>query len=137
MIGVFPRTCDLRDRVRALPEDFEYCSDSYPSLCNSIKILWVSMFFFFLLYFTTCFGLTDHHQLYKVCSRSLLCFPFDILDVFGYFIQVMLRHAFVSSHVFGLCLLSMLLSFSLVLYLLCLILPNIRKMRRTKQNRNI
>jgi hypothetical protein len=54
----------------------------------------------FCLYFTTCFGLTGHHQVYKVCSRSLLCFPFDVLDAFGYFIQVMLRHVFVSNHVF-------------------------------------
>jgi hypothetical protein len=58
---------------------------------------------------------------------SLLCFPFDVLDVSRYFVQVMLRRAFVSNHVFGLCLLSMLLSFSLVLYLLCLVLPNIGK----------
>jgi hypothetical protein len=34
----------------------------------------------------------------------------------------MLRHAFVSNSVFGLCLLNMLLLFSLVLYLICLVL---------------
>jgi hypothetical protein len=31
--------------------------------------------FFFLLYFTTCFDLTGHHQ---VCLRSLLRFPSDV-----------------------------------------------------------
>jgi hypothetical protein len=49
--------------------------------------------FFFLLYFTTCFGLTGHHQVYKVCLRSLLCFPFAVLDASRCFIQVRLRHA--------------------------------------------
>jgi hypothetical protein len=58
--------------------------------------------FFFLLHFTTCFGLTSHHRKYRVCSRSLHCFLFDILDASRCFIQVMLCHAFVPSQVFGL-----------------------------------
>jgi hypothetical protein len=78
--------------------------------------------FFFPLYFTTCFGLTGHHQVYKVCLRSLLCFPFHVLDASRCFIQIMLRRVFESSRVFGLCLLNMLLPFSLVVYLLCLVL---------------
>jgi hypothetical protein len=80
--------------------------------------------FFFLLYFTTCFGLTRHYQVYEVCARSLLCFPFDVLllGASTCFILVMLRHVFVSNHVFGLRLLTMLLSFPLVLYLFCLVL---------------
>jgi hypothetical protein len=93
----------------------------YSSLYNSVKTLWFRCFFF-LLHFTKHFGLTGHHLVYKVCFRSLLCFPFDIFDSFRCFIQVILRHAFVSNNVFGLCLLNMLLSFSLVLYLLCLVL---------------
>jgi hypothetical protein len=32
--------------------------------------------FFFLHYFTTFFGLTDHHQVYKVCLKSVLRCPF-------------------------------------------------------------
>jgi hypothetical protein len=47
-----------------------------------------------------------------------MCVPFDVLAAFSFFIKFMLRHAFVSNHVFGLCLLHMLLSFHLVLYLL-------------------
>jgi hypothetical protein len=39
--------------------------------------------FFFLLYFEICFGLTGHHQVWKVCLRSLLCFPFDIITCRG------------------------------------------------------
>jgi hypothetical protein len=71
---------------------------------KSARFLW----FFFLLYFTTCFGLLSHHHKYRMFSRSLHCFLFDILDASRCFMQVMLRHAFVSNHVFGLCLLSML-----------------------------
>jgi hypothetical protein len=50
-----------------------------------------------------CFGLTGHHHVYKVCLRSLLCFPFDVLDASRCFVQVILGHAFVSNHVFHLC----------------------------------
>jgi hypothetical protein len=57
--------------------------------------------FFFLLYFTTSFGLTGHHQVYKICSRSLLCFPSDVPDASRRFSKVMLRHVFESNHVFG------------------------------------
>jgi hypothetical protein len=71
--------------------------------------------------FDTCFGQTGH-QVYKVCLRSSLCFPFDVLHASRYFIQIMLHHTFVSNYVFGLCFLNMLLSFSLVLYLPCLVL---------------
>lgn len=56
---------------------------------------------FFLLYFTTCFGLTGHHQVNNVCLRSLLCFPFDVLYASRCSIQVMLHHFFVSNHVFS------------------------------------
>jgi hypothetical protein len=45
---------------------------------------------------------------------------FDVFDACRYFVQVMLR--FVSNLVFGLPLLNMLHSFSVVLYLLCLVL---------------
>jgi hypothetical protein len=48
--------------------------------------------FFFLFYFTTCFGLTDHHQVCKVCLRSLLCFHFDVLYAPRCSLQGMLRH---------------------------------------------
>jgi hypothetical protein len=58
--------------------------------------------FVFLVYFTTCFGQTGHHQVYKVCLRCLLCFPLDVFDASRCLIQVMLRHAFMSSHVLGL-----------------------------------
>jgi hypothetical protein len=44
----------------------------------------------------------------------------------------MLRHAFVSNHVFGYRLLNMLLSFFFVLYLLCLVLQR-RNVQRTPQ----
>jgi hypothetical protein len=79
----------------------EYCPDSYPSWCNSVKS---SRFrcFFFLLYFKTCFGLTGHHQVYKLCLSELLCFPFDALGSSRCLIQAMLRHAFMSNHVSGL-----------------------------------
>jgi hypothetical protein len=75
----------------------------------------------FLLSALTCFGQTGH-QVYKVCLRSLLCFPFDVLHASRCFIQIMLHQTFVSNHVCGVCFLNMLLSFSLVLYLLCLVL---------------
>jgi hypothetical protein len=48
--------------------------------------------FFFLLYLTTCVGLTGHSQLYKVCLKSLPCFPFDIFDASTCFIHVMSNH---------------------------------------------
>lgn len=76
---------------------------------------------FFLLYFKTCIGLTGHHQAYNMCSWSLLCFPFHVLDPSRCYIHVILRHSSVSNHVFGLCSLNM-LSFLLVVYLLRLVL---------------
>jgi hypothetical protein len=57
-----------------------------------------------------------------VCLRSLRCFSFDVIDASRCFVQVMLRLAFVSNRVFGLCLLNIFLSFPVVLYLLCLVL---------------
>jgi hypothetical protein len=47
--------------------------------------------FFFLLYFRTCFSIISHHHKYRMCSRSLHCFLFDILDGSRCFMQVMLR----------------------------------------------
>jgi hypothetical protein len=47
----------------------------------------------FLIYFTTCFGLTRHHQVYSVCLKSLLYFPFQVSNTSRCFFQVMLRHA--------------------------------------------
>jgi hypothetical protein len=39
--------------------------------------------------------------MYKVCLRSVLCFYFDVLYDCRGIIQVLLRHDFVSNHVFG------------------------------------
>jgi hypothetical protein len=47
--------------------------------------------FYFLLYFTTCFCLSGHHQAHTVCLRSLL-FPFEVLDASTCFVQVTLHH---------------------------------------------
>lgn len=77
--------------------------------------------FIFLPYFTAFFGLTGRHQVYRVFLRNVLYFPFGVFDASRCIFQVMLRHAFVSDFVFGLFLLNMLLPFSMVLYLLCLV----------------
>jgi hypothetical protein len=96
----------------------EYRSVSYQSSCNSIKIRWVSLFLLPDL-FHNIFRPNWPPSGVQFVLRSLLCFLFDILGASTCFIQVMLSHVFVSNHVFGLCLLSMFLSFSLVLYLFC------------------
>jgi hypothetical protein len=50
--------------------------------------------FFFLFYFTTCFGLTGHLQVYKVFLMSLLCFPLDVLDasILSRYVQIHIWH---------------------------------------------
>jgi hypothetical protein len=92
---------------------FQCESLTYPSLCNPIKIRWVSMF---LLYF-----------------RTTLCVPVWSSGVQGVFKKSallsfcciqrvqMCQIGYVSDHVFGLRLLNMLLSFPVVLYQLCLV----------------
>jgi hypothetical protein len=89
--------------------------------------------FFFLIYFTACFGISGHHPVYKVCVRNLLCFPFDVLEASRCFIQVMLRNAFEFNHVFGSYFLNMVLSFSLVLYLLCV---QVNRVKYTEKGHN-
>jgi hypothetical protein len=83
----------------------EYCSETFRPCASQSKSPWFRPFFF-LLYFTTCFSLTGHHQMYKVCLRSLFCFPFDVLNASRCFILVTLRHAFLPKHAFDLWLLN-------------------------------
>jgi hypothetical protein len=49
---------------------------------------------FFLLLYLTCFGLPGQHQVHKMCVRSPLCFPFEVLDASRCFVQVVLHHTY-------------------------------------------